>query len=462
MKPLMMLSYASISMLLLASGYGQPGTATTAASSINDTGTVQLTLPGGQILANQENGIIHARGIKYATSKRFRKPVPAEPWTEIRDYTQPAPICPQNPSRFDFLTGPLTGNRTQSEDCLRVSVAAPIDASNLPVMVFFHGGAYLSGGGDIDPYIPVPLAEGGAVVVTVTHRLGLLGYLPIPGVAPANLGLFDQIEALRWVQKNAASFGGDPGSVTLFGQSAGGDSVYALLAAKHTEGLFHRAILESAPLGRLNETTRDDMTAAMSEYAAANISSSTAPPTLEQLLALQTAVLLVARPIDPTILAYGPVFGQSPLPALPDASHAVNSAAKRVPVFIGYNKDEGSAFAIIDPSQTAAWYKTNVFEDGANQLAKNITDATGSTPPMYHFNWSPAGSPWGAAHTMELPFLLGGWDAWAQAPMLNGSESMEVVESLGREVKDLWIAFASGEDLSGRLFVMDEEFEFSR
>lgn len=454
-----MLSYASIGVLLLASCYGQPGTATPNVTPVHD--TVKLKLASGQILANQEDGVIYARGIKYATAERFEKPVPAEPWSGIRDHTQPATICPQNPSRFDFLTGSLTANRTQSEDCLHVSVAAPANASNLPVMVFIHGGAYLSGGGDLDVYSPVPLAQRGAVVVTITHRLGLLGYLPIQDVAPANLGLFDQIEALRWVKKNGASFGGDPGSVTLFGQSAGGDSVFALLAADNSKDLFHRAILESAPLGRLNETTRDDMTAAMSEYASANISSSMSPPTLERLLALQTAVLVVARPIDPTILAYGPVFGEEPLPPLSDLSQTIDAAAERVPIFIGYNKDEGSAFATIDPSQTAEWYKTNVFENGSNQLAKNISDATGHMPPMYHFNWSPPDSPWGAAHTIELPFLLGGWDAWAGAPMLNGSGSRGVVENLGMEVKDLWIAFAKGEDLEGRFFVIDEGFEFA-
>lgn len=431
---------------------------------ISNTGTVQLTLPCGPILAIQNNGTYHARGIPYASAQRFEKPSPVSSWTSVKDCTQTAPICPQNPSRFDNITGPLTAGRQQSEDCLSVSVAAPADAKNLPTIVFFHGGAYVTGSGDLDAYSPVPMARSGAVVVTVTSRLGLLGYLPIPNVAPANLGLFDQIEALRWVQKNIHAFGGNPDSVTVDGQSAGGDSVYCMLAANDSKGLFHRAILESAPFGRLNETSRDEMTAAMSSYAAANLSSSSAPASLEQLLALQTAVQRVAAPIDDTILPYGPIFGEDPLPALPHAYEAVNAAAQHIPVFIGYNENDGYAFSVLIPTHNASSYQTAVFADGANQLRQNISETTGRTPPMYHFAWSPppADSPWGAVHTIELPFLYGVWSAWADAPMLNGSDSMEIVERVGAQMKDLWIAFAKSGDFQGRLFVVDAGFELDQ
>lgn len=459
------LGYSSVGVLLLSAlpqtceGLPQPAHVTSRDTS--ETGTAQLELPCGPILAIQDDGIYHARGIPYASAQRFEKPSPVN-WTAVKDCTQPAPICPQNPSRFDNITGPLTAGRQQSEDCLSVSVAAPVNAQNLPVIVFFHGGAYVTGGGDLAAYSPVPMAQHGAVVITVTSRLGLLGYLPIPGIAPANLGLFDQIEALRWVQSNIHAFGGNPDSVTIDGQSAGGDAVYCMLAADNTAGLFHHAILESAPLGRLNETSRSAMTAAMSQYAAANLSASATSVPLTHLLALQTAVLGIAAPIDDTLLPYAPVFGAAPLPPLHTASQAVDAAAQHTPVMVGYNANDGYAFGVLLPAHTAAYYQTAVFADGATQLRANISAATGRTPPMYLFEWAPAAadSPWGAVHTLELPFLYGEWSAWADAPMLNGSESRGVVRRVGAQMKELWIAFARGVALQGQVFVIDAGFEF--
>ncbi|KAK2690711.1 hypothetical protein QWA68_010474 [Fusarium oxysporum] len=156
------------------------------------------------------------------------------------------------PSRLDAVTGPITTGRTQGEDCLRLTVTVPLkaltDGRKRPVMVFLHGGAYVSGGGDLDVYSPVGLAERDLVVINVTYRLGLFGYIPISEIAPANLGLYNQIAALRWIQDNIADLGGDSNNVTLFGESAGADSIFCLMIAEGTQNLLHRAILQRALL----------------------------------------------------------------------------------------------------------------------------------------------------------------------------------------------------------------------
>jgi para-nitrobenzyl esterase len=149
---------------------------------------------------------------------------------------------------LDEVTGPLVASLQQGEQCLVLSITAPVGARSLPVMVWFHGGAYVSGGGESAKYDADDLAGRGIVVVSVTYRLGVLGYLPPTSTGADNLGLLDQLEALRWVQRNIATFGGDPGQVTIFGQSAGGDSVLSLVALPSAVDLYQRAIVQSAPV----------------------------------------------------------------------------------------------------------------------------------------------------------------------------------------------------------------------
>ena len=133
------------------------------------------------------------------------------------------------------------------------------DGERLPVMVWLHGGSYTSGSGDLAIFDPAVLvAETRVIVVSVTYRLGLFGYLSTSTGRPANLGLLDQIEAFRWVQRNIASFGGDPGRVTAFGQSAGGDAVAHLMATPDAASLFQRAIIQSAPAGDHPRAGKDE------------------------------------------------------------------------------------------------------------------------------------------------------------------------------------------------------------
>ncbi|MBP6729758.1 MAG: carboxylesterase family protein, partial [Microthrixaceae bacterium] len=213
---------------------------------------LDVTIDSGPIEGKLVGSTRAFLGIPYAAAPvgdlRFRSPQPVEPWTDTRAYTEVGPGCPQSPV---FVT-------TVSEDCLTLNVwtpAAPSSAA-LPVMVFLHGGAFVGGSGGQINYDGQRLSESGRViVVTINYRLGPLGFLSHPALAaedPAHAtsgmyGLEDQTAALAWVKANAAAFGGDPGNVTIFGESAGGISACLHLVMPASAGLFDRAIIESGP-----------------------------------------------------------------------------------------------------------------------------------------------------------------------------------------------------------------------
>lgn len=427
-------------------------------ASTTATETVQITTPDGPILAIKDEDLIYARGVPYANAGRFQVAQPAE-WRELRDCTKPAPICPQIETPLDIVWGDLLKGRTQSEDCLTVSVAAPLNASGLPVMVYLHGGAYMVWGGDLDCHNTKGLARNGVVTVNVTYRMGVFGYVPIPDVAPANLGLLDQIEALRWVQRNITTFGGDPSKVTVFGQSAGGDSIVAMLAAEVTKGLFHRAIIQSTPMGILFQGNYNGAASAMGDRVKEKLSASTSVTTTE-LLDLQHELIKIATTISPGIKVFGPVYGQYPLPVWSQFEEQIRFRATETPVFIGYAHNEGTALNEMYPQYSEAWFDKSVFEDPTNWFIKILTDAVGNVP-TYDVHWSPKGSRFGACHCMDLPMLLGGYEEWKESLMMQGEDAKQGVERIAPQMKNLWIAFADGENLGGKRYVIDEQFQFA-
>src|SRR5580698_5186165 len=204
---------------------------------------------------------------------RWRPPLEAEGWTEIRDASTYGPIAPQS-AAVPGVTSPAdpVASEPHSEDCLSLNVWTPElpESSTVargqghPVMVFIHGGGFTSGSGSVFLYRGGELVRNGdAVVVTINYRLGALGFLGHRDLADpdglvGNWGLQDQLLALRWVRDNIASFGGDPRAVTIFGESAGGFSVSALLGIPAASGLFGRAIVQSggAPVHTLEEAER--------------------------------------------------------------------------------------------------------------------------------------------------------------------------------------------------------------
>lgn len=191
---------------------------------------------------------------------RFKKPVPAERWRSIHDGTEHGPSCPQE---IPAATKVILQNTELSEDCLHLNVYTSgglTTTANKSVMVYFHGGAYLTGQSQLYDGSGLAL-NGDVIVVTANYRLGVLGFFSTgDSVAKGNYGLWDQIEALRWVKNNIRSFGGNPDSVTIFGQSAGGFSVSLLALIPENKGLFNRVIMQSGAFSSayaVNEKPKD-------------------------------------------------------------------------------------------------------------------------------------------------------------------------------------------------------------
>ncbi len=206
----------------------------------------------GKVQGTTEQKVCVWRGIPYAKAPvgelRFKSPQPADSWPEVKNATQFGAASLQPQSSF-------TGNMPKSEDCLSLNIWSPAaDGKKRPVMFWIHGGGFIVGAGSSDLYNGANLAQNGdVVVVSFNYRLGVLGFLFFEGDAATkaglenNLGIKDQIAALKWVKENIAAFGGDPNQVTIFGESAGGTSVETLLACPAARGLFKGAIAESGP-----------------------------------------------------------------------------------------------------------------------------------------------------------------------------------------------------------------------
>jgi para-nitrobenzyl esterase len=394
-------------------------------------------------LASDDGSLLRVRGIRYARAARFAAPQPLPPWLDVLKATTRGPACPQLPSRLEWVTGPVADDLAMSEDCQVLSVTAPSDADGLPVMVWLHGGAYVSGSGEAAKYDADELARTGRVVVVrVTYRLGILGYLSPSGVD--NLGLRDQILALRWVHDNIDAFGGDPGRVTVFGQSAGADSVYSLMLCEETTGLFQRAIMQSAPLGV--REGRDEMTAAM-RLAANGYSPA-------ELMDAQIAAAVAAARFGLVGgLPFGPIMGLDPLPAAADADDRLADAARRIELLLGYTRNDGTPFAAMDPRvakarrfgpvgtaverAASASMTRRAFSAPARRLAKTWR-GSGGRVATYRVDWSPPGAPLGACHCIELPLLFDGAE-WGDAPMLGGGP---IDDRLAGAMRRNWSGFA--------------------
>ena len=235
---------AAVGLLLAVGGF-----APLEAQTVLDPET-PVMVTGGAIrgaVAARNADIITFRGIPYAAPPvgdlRWRPPAPVSGWQGVRDAAESGPICIQNGGQ----------NVPQDEDCLLLNVWAPRETSEpRPVLFWIHGGGYTGGSGSTAIYDGTPLAADGAVVVTINYRLNVFGFLAHPALsaesphgASGNYGLLDMVVALEWVRDNIAAFGGDPGRVTIFGESAGGGAVMSMMLVPQAGGLFHGAIAQS-------------------------------------------------------------------------------------------------------------------------------------------------------------------------------------------------------------------------
>lgn len=431
-------------------------------------------------------GVNLFRGVPYASASRFLPPEPVTAWGDLREARQHGPIPPQ-PATAE------TASRMQGEDCLSLTIATPglpapgaaggAEVPASPVIVFLHGGLYQTGAGSLDVYDGAVLAgEGDCVVVSLNHRLGALGFLYLPGVAEGNMGLLDIVAALRWVRDHIGAFGGDPANVTLVGHEAGAHAALCLLTMWETQGLFHRAILQSPTL-TMPPQSRD----VASARAGALCALLKTPPEglaslpLPALLAAQARVAAShARPSD-IAAPFLPVFDHLADPARFVATAAEAAAARGIALILGTTREEmqarlraDPAVAALSPDAVSARFAatTGAAESmelyrrrrlgGApvDLLADLLTDqlflfpvlrfadalgAAGVRVWVYQMEWAPAGSPLGACHGIELPFVFATLPAHAGAPMLAGADPAECA-SLSAAMRAAWTEFAATDD----------------
>lgn len=425
----------------------------------------QFQAPAGTIIGWRDGVVVRATGIRYARAARFGRPVAEPPAAAPIRAMAPAPACPQvTDPLLDQVLGNLFDTLTYDEDCLRLSLTLPADrqpGEQLPVIVWVHGGSYVTGAGDLPLYDPAMLvSEQRVVFVAVTYRLGILGFLGSESGPPPNLGLLDILAALGWVQRNVAAFGGDPALVTLLGHSSGADAGAQLLLVPAAAGLFRRVILHSAPLG----LTRHRQAMARAMHKAAGPPRPTAP--VGEVLARTPAVLKAARWFGlKSGMPFGPQYGAHPLPPEATIEQAWTAAAPGVDVLIGATAEETRFFAVIAPAFSrlarlpllgprlvrllTGVTSRLIYQAPARVFARRHARGGGRA---YEFRvlYQPPGSPFGAAHVVDLPLLLGTPASWAATPLL-GRATWPEVEAVGRQVRRLWADFARTGTLPARV-----------
>ena len=328
----------------------------------------EVEVSGGRVAGVAANGVVAFKGIPFAAppvgALRWKAPQPVNAWSGVKQAASFGASCMQDPSFATLFGAPAAF----SEDCLYLNVWTPAKSAGdaLPVMVWIYGGAFVGGMTSIPAYDGMRLAQKGVVLVSVSYRVGVFGFLAHPelshesGKGSGNYGLQDQIAALRWVKANIAKFGGDPGRVTIFGESAGGISVSMLAASPAAKGLFQRAISESGgsfgPPRLANEGGQTVPPLAVAEKSGQQFLTKLGANDIQAARALPAEVLQKA--LGPGLQAgFWPVFDGD---VLPGDQYELYQAQRfnDTPVLIGTNSDEGGLF--VPPGVTAALFESQV------------------------------------------------------------------------------------------------------
>ncbi len=312
---------------------------------------VVVETTGGKLRGVTAGGVSSFKGVPYAAttagSNRFRPPVSAAPWTGVREARTFGASAPQLPASTDPLSSWYNALEPMAEDCLFLNVWTPDPSGKRPVMVWLHGGAWVSCAGSAPGFDGTVLAQqGDVVVVTLNHRLNLFGSLRLEDrderfAQSGNAGVLDMVAALRWVRDNAAAFGGDPGNVTIFGQSGGGAKVSALLACPAARGLFHKAIAQSCS-GSLRLASADEA-AALAHGLAQKLGLDR--PTGAALQAVPAQTLIAATKGMPPV--FRPVLDGVTFPANP-FDPAAPAGAGEIPTLFGNAATECTLYMAAD------------------------------------------------------------------------------------------------------------------
>ena len=440
----------------------------------------------GAVQGIVEDGVAAFRGIPYAASpvgdQRFAAPQRHPQWDGTRDASRSGPSVPQSASRLEAVMGARTPDWNE-DGCLNLNVWTPqLDEVRKnerlsPVLLWFHGGGFTSGSGGWDWYDGRNLAAAGdIVVVTANYRLGPLGYLYLPELGVENLGVQDQIAALEWIERNIASFGGDPARITVGGQSAGAFSSFYLAASPVTGPRIQRVIMQSSPFGL---PPQDPDVAA--EHARRYVDILGLTGGLDLLEALRRV------PAERVLSAYGQLAGElarpgnvSPpmypvlgAPGIPAAWQQALAAGRLdgKQVLTGTTKDEMTAFLAFSPAGTTPSAELIeaetelIFRDGTLAVADHQA-AAGHATYVYQFDYAPADDPahLGATHCAELPFFFNTIDAYPGSPMLGEptgaardladtySHAAASFVATGRAAADGWETYQSGDSESIRHF----------
>ncbi|GAB3376571.1 carboxylesterase/lipase family protein [Amycolatopsis echigonensis] len=377
---------------------------------------------------------------------RFAPPAPHPGWSGARDGTQPSPTAPQPVRDFGRLDlTPYFGpGWVPGDEYLTVDVRTPAaDSGKRPVMVFVHGGGFVTGSTRAALYDGRAFARDGVVLVTVNYRLGIPGFLALEG-APDNRGLLDVLAALRWVRDSIAAFGGDPANVTVFGQSAGGTLTGALLATSEAKGLFRRAIVQSGSgTGAFTpEQARRVTSAAAAALGVAPTATAFAEIPDARLLEILPA--LAGLDLD-TSTAPDPLAGLSPFSLVLPAQPADRLVCD-VDLLLGTNTEEGRLYLVPQgkPDDTADELGERLFGAGTARLAQAHAEIAGGGTYRYSFGCRSTAldGRLGAAHTVELPFVFD----LADEPWLHGDTGLlgpdPAPAGLAAEVHAAWVAFA--------------------
>ena len=448
----------------------------------------------GAVRGTTDQGVSVFKGIPYAAppfgERRFAAPEPAPAWDGVRDALGFGPTA-LHPGYVPPFSALLPDPIIPGEDCLNLNVWTPDPgAGGLPVTVFVHGGAFVNGSGAVPTYDGTAFARDGVVLVTFNYRLGVDGFAHLAD-AVDNRGLLDQLAALRWVQEEIAAFGGDPGQVTVFGESAGAMSIGCLLASPRAEGLFRRAVLQS---GAGHHAVRPETAKLVAAELGARLgvdptAEALAAVGLEPLIAAQSQVVLEAQlnpdparwgEVAQNLMAFEPVVDGDLLPDLPIRRLAAGAAAG-VDLLVGTTAEEFRFFMVpngiidhvpaegvtglaaaygLDAPAAVAAYRAHHPDGTPGDLLADLTSdwffripalrtaearaAAGERAHVYEFAWgSPAhGGRLGSCHALELAFVFDTLSDPTSVPMVG----TEPPQALADEVHAAWARFAATGD----------------